>query len=141
MISCEPKTERIETRKTENKKVSSERTFKRGEEMSNPNNILVPEIHNLELSYITFGCACPNWIEKEDLVKDGDNLNMDHYIFIEPENSKLELPQSFDVFKNNIKVTGQFYAKKDYPKGTKKGEEELKRAKVFRYTKLEVVPK
>ena len=115
--------------------------FKRGEEMSNPNNILESKIQTLELDYAVFGCACADWIKKEDLEKDKSTLNMEHFIFIEPENSKLELPKNFDVVKNRIKVTGQFYKNKDYPKGMIQGEEYLERAKVFRYNKIELTTK
>ncbi|WP_281635278.1 hypothetical protein [Flavobacterium marginilacus] len=115
--------------------------FKRGEEMSNPNNILEPKIQTLELDYAVFSCACPNWIQKEDLEKDKNTLNMKHYIYIEPENKKLELPKNFDAFKNRIKVTGQFYKNKDYLKGTIQGEENPERAKVFRYNKIELTTK
>lgn len=115
--------------------------FKRGEEMADPKNTLEPKIETLELDYVVFGCACANWIKKEDLEKDNGKLNMEHYIFIEPANSKLQLPDEFDAFKNRIRVTGQFYKNKDYPKGMIKGEENLERAKVFRYNKIELTRK
>jgi len=60
---------------------------------------------------------------------------MECYIFIEAENPKLELPKNFDLNKNRIKVTGQFYKNKDYPKGMIQGEEYIDRAKVFKYNK------
>ena len=115
--------------------------FKQGDEMSDPNNTLEPKIETLELEYVVFGCACANWIKKEDLEQDKNNLNKAHYFFIEPENPKLGLPQNFDALKNRIKVTGQFYKNKDYPKGTLKGEEDLEKAKVFRYRKIELITK
>ena len=113
--------------------------FKRGEEMSNPNNILESKIQTLELDYAVFSCGCANWIKKEDLEK--GRRNMEQYIFIEAENPKLELPKNFDAVKNRIKVTGQFYKNKDYPKGMIQGEEYLERAKVFRYYKIELTTK
>ena len=115
--------------------------FTRGQEMSDPKNILETKTETLELEYIVFGCTCANWIKKEDLKKDNGKLNMEHYFFIEPASAKLELPIKFDAFKNRIRVTGQFYKNKDYPKGTIKGEENLERAKVFRYSELEVINK
>ena len=115
--------------------------FKSGEEMADPKNTLETKIETLELDYVVFGCACANWIKKEDLEKDNGKLNIEHYFFIEPANSKLELPDEFDAFKNRIKVTGQFYKNKDYPKGMKKGEENIERAKIFRYNKIELTKK
>jgi hypothetical protein len=113
--------------------------FKRGEEMSNPNNILESKIQTLELDYAVFSCGCANWIKKEDLKK--SRINMDRHIFIEAENSKLQLPKNFDLVKNRIKITGRFYKNKDYPKGMIQGEEYLERAKVFRYNKIELTTK
>jgi hypothetical protein len=115
--------------------------FKRGEEMSNPNNILESKIQTLELDYAVFSCACANWIKKEDLDLEKGRINIERYIFIEAENPKLKLPKNFDVVKNRIKVTGQFYKNKDYPKGMIQGEEYLERAKVFRYNKIELTTK
>lgn len=113
--------------------------FKRGEEMSNLNNILEPNIQVLELDYIVFSCGCANWIKKQDLEK--ASINMERYMFIEAENPKLELPKNFDLNKNRIKVTGQFYKNKDYPKGMIQGEEYIDKAKVFRYNKIELTTK
>lgn len=42
----------------------------------------------------------------------------------------------FDPGRHFIKITGQFYARPDYPKGTTKGEEQLDKANLFRYTKI-----
>lgn len=115
--------------------------FKRGAEMADPKNTLEPKIETLELVYVVFGCACADWIKKEDLENDYGKLNMQHYFFIEPANSELELPEAFDASKNRIRVTGQFYKNKDYPKGMIKGEENIGRAKVFRYNKIELSTK
>ena len=115
--------------------------FRRGEEMADPKNTLEVKIETLELDYVVFGCACAEWIKKEDLEKDNGRLNIEHYFFLEPANSKLQLPDEFDAFKNRIRVTGKFYKNKDYPKGMIKGEENVERAKVFRYNKIELTTK
>ena len=115
--------------------------LKSGDEMANTKNILETKVETLELEYIVFGCACANWIKKEDFKNDNGKLNLEHYIFIEPANTKLKLPNEFDAFKDRIRVTGQFYKNKDYPKGTIKGEENLERAKVFRYNKIDIINK
>ncbi|MCD0471413.1 hypothetical protein [Flavobacterium sp. JAS] len=122
-------------------KAKSRVEFKRGEEMSNPNNILESKIQTLELDYAVFSCGCANWIKKEDLGMEKGSINREHYIFIEAKNPKLELPRNFDAVKSRIKVTGQFYKNKDYPKGMIQGEEYLERAKVFRYNKIELTTK
>lgn len=65
----------------------------------------------------------------------------EHCIFVEPENDKLKLPIYFYPARHFIKVTGQFYLRPDYPKGTIQGEEHLDKAKVFHYSKIEVIRK
>ncbi|MCA6065871.1 hypothetical protein JI747_001690 [Chryseobacterium sp. RG1] len=109
--------------------------------ISDPTNKLSDKIENLEIEYTVFGCACPNWIRTNDLksnVKDGiKNL----YFYIEPADENLELPVYFDAFRHYLKIKGQFYLKEDYPKGTVESEEPLPKAKVFRYTELQVLDK
>jgi hypothetical protein len=114
----------------------------RGKIISDSTNILERKVQRLELEYIVWGCACANWITPADRIKYDTNGLADHCIFIEPADSSLELPDStFQFDKENIRVTGQFYVRKDYPKGTIEMEEHLDKAKVFRFTKIEVIKK
>lgn len=107
-------------------------------DMSDPTNTLNGKTETLELRYIVWGCACANWVTPEDLRKYNDNGLDKHSIFIEPAKPELELPLYFDPARHFITVTGQFYVKPDYPKGTEETEEQLAKAKVFRYTSIEV---
>lgn len=109
-------------------------------DISDPTNTLNGKTETLKLNYIVWGCACANWITPDDFKK-YQNDHSDHCIFIEPANSGLELPLYFDATRHFIKVVGQFYVRPDYPKGTIQGEEHLDKAKVFRYTKIEVFKK
>lgn len=110
----------------------------RKKDLSDPSNVLSGKTQSLELHYIVWGCACANWVTPENLEKYKD-LNLDEYcIFIEPERPDLDLPIYFDPFRHYIKVTGQFYERPDYPKGTPETEEQLDKAPVFRYSQLEV---
>src|SRR5690606_31572195 len=86
--------------------------FERGQDMSNPNNTLEDEIKVLELQYVAWGCACANWITDEDYEKYKDKKLSEHCIFIEPEKSNLQLPVTFDNFKNKFRVVGRFYENK-----------------------------
>ncbi len=114
----------------------------RGKVISDSTNILETKIERLELEYILWGCACANWITPADRIKYDINSLADHCIFIEPADSTLLLPDStFQYDKENIKVTGQFYLRKDYPKGTVELEEHLDKASVFRFTKIEIIKK
>ena len=109
-----------------------------GKDISDPTNILNGKTESLELDYIVWGCACANWATPADFKKYQDDKLAEHCIFIEPGNKDLELPMYFDPGRHFIKVTGQFYVRPDYPKGTIHGEEQLEKAKVFHYTKLQI---
>jgi hypothetical protein len=109
--------------------------------ISDSTNTLTGKTENLELDYIVWGCACANWVTATDFDKYQDNKLAEHCIFIEPISDSLALPIYFDASRHNIKVKGEFYTRPDYPKGTVQTEEELEKAKVFRYTEIEVVDK
>lgn len=87
------------------------------------------------------GCACANWVTTADYDKYQDNKLAEHCIFIEPANDSLEIPLYFNAQRHKIKIKGQFYTKQDYPKGTIQTEKESEKAKVFRYTEIEVKEK
>lgn len=83
-----------------------------------------------------------NWITSADRIKYDTNGLAEHCIFMEPANNNLNLPDStFQFDKENIKVTGEFYVRKDYTQGTIEMEEHLDKAKVFQFTKLKIVKK
>ena len=118
----------------------SEKLFCEEKDISDPTNTLNGKTETLKLKYIVWGCVCANWITPADFEKYQDSALSEHCIFIEPASEDLELPLNFDPFEQFIQVTGQFYIKPDYPKGTMQGEQQpLNKAKVFRYTKIEVV--
>lgn len=110
-------------------------------DISDPTNTLTRKTEILQLDYIVWGCACANWVTPTDFEKYQDDKLAEHCIFIEPANKDLEVPFYFAPARHRIKVEGQFYVKPDYPKGTIQTEEQLNKAKVFRYTKLEVSEK
>jgi hypothetical protein len=108
--------------------------------ISDPTNKLTNKVENLEVSYHIIGCACPNWIRaKDEISTDTNKAFKDIYFYIEPADSTLEIPIYFEPYRHIVKVTGQFYEREDYPQGTIEMEEPMPKAKVFRYTKLEVI--
>ena len=102
-------------------------------------NPLTAQTEDLELEYILWGCACANWITPADKNKYQDSGIAPHCIFIEPDEPSLNIPENFDPVKQRIKIKGHFYLKKGYPKGTIEGEEQMEKAKVFRYTQFTVI--
>ena len=94
----------------------------------------------LDLQYIVWGCACANWITTKDYIKYQNTGKLsEHCIFIEPADSTQYLPERDSTLISRVRVTGQFYIRKDYPKGYFKTEEEVEKAPVFRYTKHKVI--
>jgi hypothetical protein len=110
--------------------------------ISDSTNVLTGKTEQLELEYIVWGCACANWISPSDRIKyEKESTLSDHCIFLEPAASTLCLPDFFDASKHNLIVKGQFYSKKDYPKGSIQTEQMLEKAKVFRYTEFSMITK
>jgi len=108
--------------------------------VSDSTNKLTDKIENLEIEYTVWGCACPNWIQtKDNENNDTTKAYLKLHFYIEPSNKSLELPIYFEAFRHKLKITGQFYEREDYPQGTIEMEEKMPKAKVFRYSKLEVV--
>jgi hypothetical protein len=141
-ISCSDNSER--TDKEPQAIVKDTTAAKRNSKIiSDATNTLESKIQHLELEYIIWDYSFPNWITTEDRNKYYTKELLEaHSFYIEPANSSLNLPDSaFRFDKDNIKVTGQFYVRKDYPQGTIELEEPMVKAKVFRYTKIEVVKK
>jgi len=139
VISCgETKTEK----QTENTVTQNHVEKKYTKVISDSTNKLTGKIENLEVEYTVFGCACPNWIRTTDIdTKDTSKKIKELYFFIESASRNLELPIYFDAFRHYLKIKGQFYENEDYPQGTIEMEEPLAKAKVFRYTELEVLDK
>lgn len=134
LAACKTKTKQADN------SVQTEKSLKtKPKIISDSTNKLLNKVEKLELEYIVWGCACPNWVTVSDRKKFNDTLTSKHCLFIEPINDSLALPIYFDPFRHRLKVTGQFYEKKDYPKGTIETEEHLEKAKVFRYTDLEII--
>jgi hypothetical protein len=137
LVSCgqtktKQKTEQIELQKQVESKYDKI--------ISDSTNKLTDKIENLEIEYTVWGCACPNWIQTKD---NEDNDTTKSYLklhfYIEPASKSLELPIYFDAFRHRLKITGQFYVNEDYPQGTIEMEEKIPKAKVFKYSKLEVI--
>jgi hypothetical protein len=95
----------------------------------------------LELTYVAWACQCANWATEADVDK-AQNSNetlADKSIFIESADSSLELPDTLGYTGDLIRFTGQFYKDKGFPKKYPRTEMQVDKAKVFRYTKYQVL--
>jgi len=129
-------------RQTENENTQTKHQEKYTKIIYDPTNKLIDKIEKLEVAYTVWGCACPQWIRTADLnSNDTTKKLIDFHFYLEPASKELKLPIYFDAFRHNLKIEGQFYEREDYPKGTVEMEEPMRKAKVFRYSKLDVIDK
>lgn len=98
-------------------------------------------IQTLDLMYVAWACQCANWVTKADIEKYQENSDKlaASAVFIEPADSAKDLPDTLAYSGDLIKFTGQFYKDKGYPKKYPKTEMQVDKAKVFRYTKYQVL--
>jgi len=106
------------------------------------------ETDTIEVTYIAWACACPNWIETDFIAQNSyipENELENKCFFIEANSETLKLPVKYhtnflDGKRFRIKLIGSFYENKgisrDYEKPTS---EKPEHAKVFRYNKFEVL--
>jgi hypothetical protein len=97
-------------------------------------NTLENKIQTLRLRFVSVGCACPEWVR----LKDQNKKNVLNYcIYIEPADTSIWNPENDSIaWKTGIIITGQFYVKASYPKGTFEGmEDKPPIGEIFRYTK------
>jgi len=97
-------------------------------------NTLEKKVRTLRLRFISVGCACPEWVRRSDINK--ENI-LNYSFYIEPADTTIWNPEDDSIaWKTGIIVTGQFYVKPSYPKGTYEGMEETPPVgTIFRYTK------
>lgn len=102
---------------------------------------LSDKIESIEVSYVQWACDCPNWLPANTL-KEDEEITEEHCIFIEPAPNAPEIPEKFwklDLSEQKLRLTGSFYKRKGIPKGyAMETEVKPQKAKVFRYTELEV---
>jgi hypothetical protein len=108
--------------------------------ISDSTNKLTDKVEDLEVEYTVWDCTCPNWIltkdkENNDTIKNYLGL----HFYIEPADKSLELPIYFDPLRHKLKLTGQFHIREDCPQGTVETEKHMPQARVFRYSKIEVI--
>jgi hypothetical protein len=136
LCSCSTNSNKLNQEKL---KVDSSIAIRELKIISDSTNQLETKVQKLELEYIIWGCACANWITHSDRLKYDTGGLAKHCIFIEPADKNFFFPASFEPEKNKIIVKGSFYVREDYPKGTIETEEQLEKAKVFRYTEFKIV--
>ena len=137
LISCGQTSGR---KRAEKEKSINQSETKIRKTISDSTNKLIDKVENLEVDYTVWGCACPQWIRtKENESNDTTKNYLSLHFYLEKANKQLELPIYFDPFRHKLKVQGKFYEREDYPQGTIEMEEQMPKAKVFQYTKLEVI--
>jgi hypothetical protein len=97
----------------------------------------------IELTYIAWACACANWATAADIEKYNDKTDLlaAHCIFIDPADTSLHLPDLAGTAGQYVRFTGRFYTEKGVPGIHEYGEDKPDKARIFRYTKYEVLPR
>jgi hypothetical protein len=107
---------------------------------STQTNKLEEKKQTIKLEYIAWACECANWATPEDVkrINKGDPFS-EKCVFIEPANSNLILPDTIGYSNDIVEFTGQFYIYKGYPNNYHKTEQDVEKAKVFRYTNYKII--
>ncbi|RZK04837.1 MAG: hypothetical protein EOO46_16270 [Flavobacterium sp.] len=101
-------------------------------------NLLAKSL-TIEVSYSAISCECAQWIEEKNVGIDSDSS---YYFYLERASSDLINADTLWDGVNlplKLKLTGQFYRDKGYPKGYRPGKGIPQPAKVFRYTKIQII--
>jgi hypothetical protein len=103
-------------------------------------NKLEEKEKTLDLTYIDWACACPNWALQADVAKyeDADSLSA-HCVYIEPADSSVRLPDSLGHTGDIIRFKGRFYKEKSVPAQFADNAQKAEKAKILRYTSYEIV--
>lgn len=107
---------------------------------STSSNKLDGKIQTVEFHYIMWACKCANWAILDDINKYQDTGKLsDHCVFVEPADTFLILPDTLGYTGDVVQFTGQYYADKGYPNDYIKGEQQVDKAQVFRYTSYKII--
>ena len=84
---------------------------------------------------------CARWVFPRDLSKYKFSLDTLKAlsIYVEPSDPSLALPDTIEFGNDGVRLWGQFYKTKGYPKGLNPPPKESDSARVFRYTKYEIL--
>ena len=98
------------------------------------------KIETVDFHYIMWACECANWATLTDIEKYQDTGKLsDHCVFVEPADSSIILPDTLGYSGDIVQFKGQYYVDKSYPKDYVKGEQQVDKAKVFRYTSFKII--
>lgn len=106
---------------------------------STQQNKLNNKIETIDFHYINWACQCANWATLDVIKKYENDSLASHCVFVEPADTSLILPDTVGYINDIVQFTGQYYIDKCYPKDYVKGEQEVDKAKVFRYTSYKII--
>lgn len=87
-----------------------------------------------------WACECANWATQDVITRYQDTGELSaHCVFVEPANKSLILPDTLGYSGDIVQFTGQYYIDKGYPNDYVKGEQQVDKAKVFRYTAYKIL--
>ncbi|WP_428897290.1 hypothetical protein Dip518_001077 [Parelusimicrobium proximum] len=108
-----------------------------------PRNTLEQNSRELEVMYINWACDCADYIELSHFNDPDYEIDDKDCLFIEAESQDLQdIEDSYkkDPFDKYLKLYGQFYTRPAVSKTYEQKTEECPgKAKVFRYTHIEII--
>jgi hypothetical protein len=98
----------------------------------------------IELMYVAWACDCAEWAKPSDVKQFSDNPGdtlSKLSIFIEAAQPELKIPEAYKIgcCGNRIRFTGRFYMDKGIGRDYGIQFEKPDKARVFRYTKFELI--
>ncbi len=94
----------------------------------------------IEVTYVRWACDCANWLELKYFKNNPEYQTDDKdCIFIEPAYDSLQISDGFSEYEYYLRLVGKFYNNKGIARGYQPEFEKPDKAKVFRYTKVEMV--
>jgi hypothetical protein len=107
---------------------------------STQQNKLDGKVQTEEFHYIMWACECANWATQDVLTQYQDTGKLsEHCVFVEPASKSLILPDTLGYSGDIVQFTGQYYVERGYPNDYVKGEQQVDKAKVFRYTAYKII--
>lgn len=107
---------------------------------STEQNKLNRKIDTVEFHYIMWACECANWAIQDIITNYREKSKLSkHCAFVQPADSTLILSDTLGYNGDIVQFTGHYYLDKAYPKEYIKGEQQVEKNPIFRYTSYRII--
>jgi hypothetical protein len=117
-------------------------SHRRSADSKSMRGILSFNLDTLILVHVKRNCNCAEWIKWSNSIN-GTEVGKDDYIWLEPANPGLELPEEFSSYPNRdfrLRVEGSYYQDQAIPNDyVPQGDQKPEKARVFRYISSDLI--